>query len=254
MKKRIFISHISEESSLAKILKDEILKRTSGMVDIFVSSDGESIEAGQEWLETIKKALRESELMIALCSKESINRSWVNFEIGAGWSKGVKVIPVCHTDLELKQLKPPISMLQGITINREDELRVLFKTIGTIVEADSNLISGGDMSDFLSKIKNFEEEYGFKEKATKLLLEFINQFPEVKDFICDGPDKGEYQVYLNQTKLLLFQESLTYLNDNNIISIEKGERSAIFGAGSGIVDQVLIKKLSNFSKINFMNS
>lgn len=51
--KLIFLSHITEEKELAKIIKDAIEDEFSGFVEVFVSSDGNTIKAGQNFLNVI---------------------------------------------------------------------------------------------------------------------------------------------------------------------------------------------------------
>ena len=50
----LFISHITEETQLAEILKEHMGKAFLGMVSIFVSSDGESIPLGGQWFDKIQ--------------------------------------------------------------------------------------------------------------------------------------------------------------------------------------------------------
>ena len=109
-KKRVFISHISSEAQLSQHLKQRIERDFLGLVDIFVSSDQKSIQAGSKWLEEVDKALRSADLQIVMCSKESVGRPWVNFEAGAVWLRGIPVIPFCHSGLHLSDLPVPLSM------------------------------------------------------------------------------------------------------------------------------------------------
>ncbi|MDZ7662950.1 toll/interleukin-1 receptor domain-containing protein [Thiohalophilus sp.] len=97
----IFISHISSEAPLAKILKEWIESTFSGGVRVFVSSDSDDIPAGSKWLDKISQALSESKILILLCSSASVIKPWINFEAGAGWAKNVPIMPVCHS--------PPVS-------------------------------------------------------------------------------------------------------------------------------------------------
>ncbi|WP_202617733.1 hypothetical protein, partial [Escherichia coli] len=55
--KLIFLSHITEEKELAKIIKDAIEDEFSGFVEVFVSSDGNTIKAGQNFLNVIENGL-----------------------------------------------------------------------------------------------------------------------------------------------------------------------------------------------------
>jgi len=126
---RIFISHISSETGLAQGLKQRLEKDFLGLPDIFVSSDQKTIQAGQKWLDEVDKALKEADLQIVLCSKESVGRPWVNFEAGAVWLRGIPVIPVCHTGMKPNDLPVPLSMLQGIAVSEPDGLRKLYDAI-----------------------------------------------------------------------------------------------------------------------------
>jgi hypothetical protein len=46
-KPSVFISHVSEEAQLASVLKTHLTSDFLGMLDVFVSSDTESILAGR---------------------------------------------------------------------------------------------------------------------------------------------------------------------------------------------------------------
>lgn len=74
MQTKIFISHIGEEVDAAVRIKEAIEKDFLGMVQAFVSSDGKSVAAGEQWLTSIDTALRESALLLILCSPASVTR------------------------------------------------------------------------------------------------------------------------------------------------------------------------------------
>lgn len=96
----IFISHITEEKEIAIELKKLIEKKILGMMEVFVSSDENSIKLGHKWLEDITYALKNCVIEIILCSSESIKRPWINFEAGAGWIReNIPVIPLCHSGM-----------------------------------------------------------------------------------------------------------------------------------------------------------
>ena len=64
MSSRIFISHISGEAGVAARLKAALTNDFLGLVEVFVSSDTESIAAGEEWLTSMSRALRESSVFL----------------------------------------------------------------------------------------------------------------------------------------------------------------------------------------------
>jgi TIR domain-containing protein len=65
-----------------------------------VSSDGTSIAVGEHWLEGVIQALQSAELFAVLCSQQSIERRWINIEMGAALARSKPIIPICHTDLK----------------------------------------------------------------------------------------------------------------------------------------------------------
>jgi hypothetical protein len=81
--KSVFISHISDETELAQWLKSRLDRDFLGTLDIFVSSDRSTIGAGRKWLDEVDKALKKADLQIILCSRESVGRPWVNFEVAS---------------------------------------------------------------------------------------------------------------------------------------------------------------------------
>ena len=81
--KSLFISHISEEAEVAGLLKGMLQKDFGGVVTCFASSDIGCIGAGENWLVAIERAMDRAKAVIVLCSKASMRRPWVQFEIGA---------------------------------------------------------------------------------------------------------------------------------------------------------------------------
>jgi len=89
----LFVSHVSEEARLAEIFKEHISTDFLGLLNVFVSSDLDSIAAGANWLTSLDKALREASALLVLCNHASLNRPWVNFEVGAAWMKSIPIVP-----------------------------------------------------------------------------------------------------------------------------------------------------------------
>jgi len=129
MKKRLFISHITEEKKIAVQLKTALVNDFLGLLDVFVSSDTDSIAAGEEWLISIESALRDCKIFVVLCSPDSIHRPWINFEAGAAWMRKIPLIPICHAGLSPHDLRMPLSLRQGIKITDSDGIQRLYKRI-----------------------------------------------------------------------------------------------------------------------------
>ena len=135
-RKKVFVSHISSETELAQLLKQRLQKHFLGLLDIFVSSDRETITAGQQWLTEVDRALKSADLQVVLCSEESVGRPWVNFEAGAVWLRGIPVIPLCHSGLKPRDLPVPLGMLEGIECGQSDGLRKLYDSIAKALGVD----------------------------------------------------------------------------------------------------------------------
>ena len=70
----VFISHITEEKELAIEFKRLIEESFLGMLEVFVSSDEDSIASGSRWLDNITEALKNCVIELILCSPESVKR------------------------------------------------------------------------------------------------------------------------------------------------------------------------------------
>jgi hypothetical protein len=122
----IFISHISEETSIAEILKDWIESTFLGQCEVFASSDRENLPAGNKWIGEIDQALDSAVAFLVLFSPTSLKRPWVNVQTGWGWIKGLPIIPICHSGLKKDDLPPRISSFQGIEIDSDGFVSDLF--------------------------------------------------------------------------------------------------------------------------------
>lgn len=115
-KETIFLSHSSYDEKLLKKLREFILKKTGNTIEVFMSSDGQSIPLGRNWVHKVEEALNDSKLMIVFVSPHSLNSHWIYFEAGFSYCKGIRVVPVGVLGIDLEQIPPPLSLLQGFNI------------------------------------------------------------------------------------------------------------------------------------------
>jgi len=154
-KPTIFISHITEEKEISIALKEFIEKKFLKTIDVFVSSHEESIKLGDDWLNNIKKSMKDCKLTIVICSPISISRPWINFEAGAGWVKDIPVIPFCHSGLTPGKLPVPINSFQGGQLNNQSDLKKLFSRIAEIINITA---PDADDKDFFNAVTTFETQ------------------------------------------------------------------------------------------------
>ncbi len=129
MPAKVFISHISEEAELASEMKQCLLDDFGTKVGVFVSSDLTSILAGAKWLTASEAALRETDIMLVLCSPDSIERPWIQFESGMAWMKNIPIIPICYSGLKTADLSMPLSFLQATDIQEKEGVIRLYRRI-----------------------------------------------------------------------------------------------------------------------------
>ncbi len=113
-KPHVFVSHAHEDSKLAFALKEYLCQAFLGAFDIFVSSDGASIRAGDNWSATLEDALKNADMTLVVVTNASIDRRWVHFESGGAYFLGKPVIPLCCRGLAVGDLKAPLNWLQAI--------------------------------------------------------------------------------------------------------------------------------------------
>ena len=154
----VFISHITEEKEIAIAFKELIESNFLGMLDVFVSSDEDSIHMGQKWLDRISNGLKTCAIEIVLCSPISISRPWINFEAGAGWVRDIPVIPLCHSGIEPATLPIPLNLLQAAKANEVSSLKLIFPVLAQAIGAKTPNI---DFDDFVAKVAKFEIRYTF---------------------------------------------------------------------------------------------
>ena len=133
-KKIVFISHIHEEKDLAIAFKELVEASFLNMIEVFVSSDGQSISMGDKWLDNISYALKTCAVEIMVCSTISIQRPWIHFEGGAGWVRGIPVIPLCHSGMTPSLLPIPLKLLNGGVASDSNSVKGVLAVLAQGVE------------------------------------------------------------------------------------------------------------------------
>ena len=128
-KPTIFFSHNSHDADILKLLKDLFVRKTGGSISVFLSSDGQSIKLGHNWVHSIEKALNSARIMVVFVTDNSIESSWIYFESGHAYAKGIRVIPVGLGGAQIGRIRPPLSLLQGFNITDHEGLNNLLEVV-----------------------------------------------------------------------------------------------------------------------------
>ncbi len=121
----VFLSHSSHDKSQLVALKNLLDERSAGALDFFLSSDGESIRLGRNWVTRISDALSEAQLMFVFLSPRSAESKWIHFEAGHAYSNDLDVVPVCLPGMDFSLVTPPLSLLQGFNLHSHEALQNL---------------------------------------------------------------------------------------------------------------------------------
>ena len=62
-KPTLFFSHSSKDKDMVLAIKNKVMQYTSGTLEIFQSSDGESIPFGTNWIHKVEEGLKEAKVM-----------------------------------------------------------------------------------------------------------------------------------------------------------------------------------------------
>jgi TIR domain-containing protein len=131
--KSVFIGHSAVDRRMAALLKETVAAFVPSEVDVFVSSDLDSIKAGEDWLERIIDRLRNCTVVVALITPNSTESTWVHYEVGLADAGKPVVIPVTARGGHLSELPAPLGRRQGRNLASAEEAVVLLSEIAAEV-------------------------------------------------------------------------------------------------------------------------
>lgn len=111
---QIFISHAGRDSQFARALSHALESEGLNSWYFSLARTGEPIQTEFE------RALHASSWYVVLLSDDTLDSSWVNFELGAAMSQGKHVVPVYLSD-RARRRSP--SMLSNVTGIKATDLR-----------------------------------------------------------------------------------------------------------------------------------
>ena len=150
----VLLSHIKEEAQVASVLKEWL--ESSLDRDVHLSGESENFQFGKDQLAELDKALGAAQLVLLLCSDESISRPWVNFEFACAWLKRVPVIAACHCGCSSAQLPPPLGSFPAFDLT---DAGLMY------LNEERRVIWGAGVFDVYGSRKSFECASGWHSSA-----------------------------------------------------------------------------------------
>jgi hypothetical protein len=129
----VFFSHSSRDKLVLQRLKEQFVKKTGSSIEVFLSSDGESIPLGRNWVHKVQEALEQAKLQVVFLTENAFKSGWTYFESGFSYSKGIRVVPVGFQGVDLSQVQPPLGLLQGFNISNEEGLNNLIALVNEVL-------------------------------------------------------------------------------------------------------------------------
>lgn len=217
-KETIFFSHSSRDKDAVNYLKKIIDNKTSGTLNIFLSSDGESIPFGSNWIHSIEQGLNDAVIMYVFVTPNSIKSDWIYFESGFAYSKGLKVIPIGF-GINIGELKPPLNLLQGFNLTSHEGLNNIIKIIND--ECKTKFPENFQKSDYSKLIKS-SAFYN-----AKPLQKYITSFDMALFTVTegDGENKREFVPYVDKayTKIKeIFEKGKYKYTENEVVLLSGG--------------------------------
>jgi TIR domain len=133
----VFISHTHEDSLIASAIEDLIETALLGSVEVFNTSNRESIAPGQPWRDLIIQNLSNCAAALIISTPQSVVSPWVNFESGGAWVSEKQVIPCCARGMRISSLPAPLSHLQALEVTEPDDLRQLIEFLAKAASLQS---------------------------------------------------------------------------------------------------------------------
>lgn len=130
----VFLSHSSRDRDDLGRLKQLLNKRAAGSIDFFLSSDGQSIRLGTNWVVRVSDALDQAKLMFLFLTMDSADSKWIHFEAGHANAKNIRVVPVCLPGMDLGRMTPPLSLLQGFNLHSHEAMSNLARICNEVFE------------------------------------------------------------------------------------------------------------------------
>jgi hypothetical protein len=124
--RKILISHSAADQMAAELLKTCLVNLSHGAISVWYSSDRSAsggMAVGTQWFLQLQDVLRESEVIVALVTPNSVASPWIYFESGSVINRDYSsVVPVC-LGLPLDRVPMPLAGYQGYDLARVEALK-----------------------------------------------------------------------------------------------------------------------------------
>jgi hypothetical protein len=128
---RIFLSHCSEDISIARAIREAIESAFRGSIDVYLAA--EQITGGTAWERTLRRELRQSRALMSIVTEDARNRPWLLVEWSAFWLQRRVYYLLIADELDERHIFEPMRHLQSTRLSDPEQIRLLYQALGTAV-------------------------------------------------------------------------------------------------------------------------
>jgi hypothetical protein len=152
--RKVLISHSAADQMAAELLKTCLVNLSHGAISVWYSSDRSAaggMAVGTQWFQQLQDVLRESEVIVALVTPNSVASPWIYFESGSVINRDYSsVVPVC-LGLPLDRVPMPLAGYQGYDLARVDAMKEFVNKLFRQLELPLNMEVAGLYLDLVWK-------------------------------------------------------------------------------------------------------
>jgi hypothetical protein len=133
----IFISHSSHDKPVVTLLITLIRSALNLSAERIrcTSVDGFRLPAGISTNDRLREEIHNSRVFVALITPNSLQSTYVLFELGARWGAGKPLLPLLASGAETRHLKEPLSALNSLTCSNAAQLLQFVHELAEILGA-----------------------------------------------------------------------------------------------------------------------
>ena len=200
MSYKIFISHSSEDKSLAEVIMNVINDAFAGAIELFLAT--KSLKGGLPWKKIIKENLEKCDAIISIITSQSISKPWVYVEWSPFWLSEKPYFILLTKDIKVSDLIEPMRDLQAINIENIESIKGFFETLKHVsgvnripFEYVPKLMQSAHTAHNDAIKERDEAEFGIYRNFKRLdsLPASENEKEKIAEYFFS---KGEYNVFL----------------------------------------------------------
>lgn len=164
---KIFISHSAVDAPIAEALI-EVFKKSLNLSSISIrctSVDGYRLPGGADTGDILRREVEESEILIGLITNESLQSTYVLFELGARWGNRKPLMPILAAGATASILKSPLNNYNALNCNNESHIYQMVDDISKILDLP---LERADI--YRESVQNLISQSKKKKKKVKILI------------------------------------------------------------------------------------